>query len=254
MHNVYIHICTCTHCVCICICIYTVYVHRCAIYVIYLYVCAEMYQRVSLTLMWPFYLTNIFFKTIVLFSFVAKFEQFWKALGEKCRGLDLITQTVIHAPSSRGGGERVRSVCMFVSLPAFSFSGSIDRRMSCLMWRWHASEAADAMCHPFVTSTPSNPSQKALPLCVCCYACGLPQHRGCVQCVHVSVGAWSLCVVALTNLLKLPAPMSPLAAAEVQGEGARPLWKTPVLPSIQPPSMPLFHSPADIFLETRWMN
>lgn len=40
----------------------------------------------------------------------------------------------------------------------------------------------------------------------------------------------SWCVVALINLLMLPAPISPLAAAEVQGEGARPLWKTPVLP------------------------
>lgn len=59
-----------------------------------------------------------------------------------------------------GGGV---SVCMFVSLSLCpSFSGSIDRRMSCLKWRRHASEAADVMRHPFVTSTLSDPSQKAL--------------------------------------------------------------------------------------------
>lgn len=162
--------------------------------------------------------------------------------------------TVIHAPSSRSGGKR--EICSHVCFSdCLSFSGSIDRRMSCLKWWWHASEAADAMCHPFVTSTLSNPSQKALPLCVCCFACGLPQHQGCVQCGDVSVGAEvCVCVVALTNLLKLPAPMSPLA--EVQGEAALPLWKTPVLP-LNPAALnatvpkPIWHLPWDALNELK---
>lgn len=66
----------------------------------------------------------------------------------------------------------------------------------------------------------------------------------------------SLCVVALTNLLKLPAPMSPLAVVEVQGEGARPLWKTPVLP-LNPAALnatvpqPSWHLPWDALNELK---
>lgn len=150
-------------------------------------------------------------------------------------------------------GDTVRSVCMFVSLPAFSFSGSIDRRMSCLMWWWHASEAADAMCHPFVTSTLSNPSQKALPLCVCCYACGLPQHRGCAQCVHVCV-CWRMKFVCrcLDKSIETPSPHVSIGGGGGGAEGGStaPFERLLSFPSIQPPSMPLFHSPADIFLET----
>lgn len=57
------------------------------------------------------------------------------------------------------------------------------------------------MCHPFVTSPFSNPSQQALPLCDCCYAWGLPQHWVCVLCVCIYARVCvHMCVVALTNL------------------------------------------------------
>lgn len=156
-------------------------------------------------------------------------------------------------------GDRVRSVCMFVSLPASSFSGSIDRRMSCLMWRWHASEAADAMCHPFVTSTLSNPSQKALPLCVCCYACGLPQHRGCVQCVHVCLLAHEVCVSLPWQIYwNSQPPCLHWRRRWRRGKGREhgPLWKTPVLP-LNPAALnaavpqPSWHLPWDVLNELK---
>lgn len=149
--------------------------------------------------------------------------------------------------------QRWGEICSHVCFPAcLSFSGSTDRRMSCWKWWWHASEAADTMCHPFVTSTLSNPSQKALPLCVCCFACGLPQHQGCVQCAPVSVGA-EVCVSLPWQIYWNSQPPC-LHWRRCRGREHGPFERLLSFPSIQPPSMPLFHSPADIFLETHWMN
>lgn len=110
----------------------------------------------------------------------------------------------------------------------------------------------------FVTPTHSNPSQKGL----CLYASAvLPvvSHSTGAVCKCVQCVCWrrSLCVVALTNLLKLPAPMSPLAVAEVQGGREHgPLWKTPVLP-LHPTALnatvpqPSWHLPWDALNELK---
>lgn len=147
-----------------------------------------------------------------------------------------------------GGG--VRSVCMFVPLSAF-------RSVAALIGEW-AAWSGDGMrqrqpmwcAHPFVTSALRKPSQKALPLWICC---GLPQQY--VQRAHVSV-CGEFCVLMPWQIYWItPTPPPPLVAVEVQGEGAPgPFERLLSFASIQPPSMALFHSPADIFLEPRWMN
>lgn len=161
--------------------------------------------------------------------------------------------TVIHAPSSRSGG-RGRSVRMFVSLTAF-------RSVAALIGEW-AAWSGDGMrqrqpmrCAILLSHRPSLiPARRP-----CLYASAvLPVVSHSTRAV-CSVGMCLLvqkfvCVVALTNLLKLPAPMSPLA--EVQGEAALPLWKTPVLP-LNPAALnatvpkPSWHLPWDALNELK---
>lgn len=94
-------------------------------------------------------------------------------------------------------------MCLLVcSSVCLSFSGSIDRRMSCLKWRRRASAAADEMRHPFVTRALSDPRPKAL-LPSRLWSPTAPPLRATLTCV-----CWrrTLCADALTNLLNTPPP------------------------------------------------
>ncbi len=170
------------------------------------------------------------------------------------------TRSDTHATSSRGGGKVQSEICLRVCFSVcLQFNGTIDRRTSCLKWWCYASEAADVMCHPFVTSAFSNPSQQALPLCDCCYACGLPQYWDCV-CVCVCVCAFMQEFVCTCVLLPWQIYSNPGLPASIGGDGggegggSRALWKTPLPPLYPAAFSPLLHSPADIFLEPDWMN
>lgn len=148
--------------------------------------------------------------------------------------------------------QKVLFICFFV---VNQFTSSIDRWMSWLKWWCQASEAADGMCHPFVMSSFSNPSQQALPLCEGCYACGPPQLEGFVLCACIYARVCvHMCVVALTNLFNpQPRCLYWWRWRSCRG-GRRAFWKTPLLPFSLAAFSPLLHSPADIFLQTDWMN
>lgn len=140
--------------------------------------------------------------------------------------------TKSHAEGCGGGGWGGLFACLFLSLCP-SFSGGIDRRMSCLKWRWHASEAADVMRHPFVTSTLSDPSQKALAfmrLLLCPWsptAPGLCARRACVcsrrsfvcRCLDKSIETPQHNPPAYPPHPQPPPPLVVVVAVEVQGGG-----------------------------------
>lgn len=152
-----------------------------------------------------------------------------------------------HRAAEVGGESEIcLHVCCSVCL---SFSGSIDRRMSCLKWSWHASEAADVMCHPFVTSALSNPSQKALPLWIWWSPAAI-----CATCTCVCLRR-ILCADALTNLLNHSYPPPHWWLWRCRGRERGP-WKTPVL-RLNPAALnatvpqPSWHLPWDTLNELK---
>lgn len=107
------------------------------------------------------------------------------------------------------------------------------------------------MCHPFVTSPFSNPSQQALPLCDCCYACGLPQHWDCV-CVCAFMQEFVCTCVLLPWQIYSNPGLPASIGGDGGGEGGReqgPLKDSPPSPlssRLQPTApQPSWHLPWD---------
>lgn len=232
-HNVYIHI---------------LYMHIDVLSTVYSI--PESFANSNVTF---FYLT----KTIVLFSVVAKFQQLWTALEEKCRGLDLITQNShTCAEQQRWGIESDLFACLFLCLPFLS--------VAALIGEWAAwCGGGMRQRQPMRCAIPLSHRPSLIPARrPCLYASAVMpvvSHSTGAVCNVCMCVCWRMKFVCrcLDKSIETPSPHVSIGGGGGGGAGGgstAPFERLLSFPSIQPPSMPLLHSPADIFLETCWMN